>query len=151
MAMSAVQSAIAVVLLFLGGCFSTPASALQLPANLFVYQCVSQDGVVTYTNLHRTGCKVLFSYQPRKQPVPPYSVSAGGLYFHGDLCTVDCSGHEAGYAWAEVQGIDDPDECGGNSQSFIEGCEEYATEQEESKAAEHEDDPECDADPESCD
>lgn len=41
-------------------------------------------------------------------------------------CTQDCSGHEAGYQWAERREIHDPDECGGNSQSFIEGCRAYA-------------------------
>ena len=45
--------------------------------------------------------------------------------FHGYECTVDCSGHEAGYAWAEENGITDPGDCGGNSQSFIEGCIAY--------------------------
>lgn len=37
-------------------------------------------------------------------------------------------GHDAGYEWAQEQGITDPDDCGGNSQSFIEGCEEAAEE-----------------------
>ena len=46
--------------------------------------------------------------------------------FKGYECTVDCSGHEAGYEWAEEQGIDDPDDCEGNSQSFIEGCRAFA-------------------------
>ena len=46
-------------------------------------------------------------------------------------CTVDCSGHEAGYDWAEEKGITDPNDCGGNSNSFIEGCEAYANEQQE--------------------
>ncbi|SRR6266536_2382996 len=32
------------------------------------------------------------------------------------------SGHYAGFQWAEEH---DPASCGGNSQSFIEGCEEY--------------------------
>lgn len=41
-------------------------------------------------------------------------------------CTTDCSGHEAGYQWAEEHGIDDPSNCGGKSDSFIEGCESYA-------------------------
>jgi|HubBroStandDraft_5_1064220.scaffolds.fasta_scaffold520303_1 hypothetical protein len=50
--------------------------------------------------------------------------------FHGYDCTQDCSGHEAGYQWAEEQGIEDPEDCGGNSQSFIEGCQAYAEEQE---------------------
>lgn len=60
--------------------------------------------------------------------------------FHGYECTEDCSGHEAGYAWAERHDIDDPDDCGGNSQSFIEGCQAYAEEQqEEPKEDEHAD------------
>lgn len=53
------------------------------------------------------------------------------LTFHGYECTDDCSGHEAGYQWAEDNDIDDPDDCGGNSQSFIEGCQAYAEEQQE--------------------
>lgn len=48
---------------------------------------------------------------------------------YGDAdCTVDCSGHNAGYAWAEENGITDTYDCGGNSQSFIEGCQAYAEE-----------------------
>ncbi len=43
-------------------------------------------------------------------------------------CTGDCSGHEAGYEWADDKGISDPSDCGGNSESFIEGCEAYANE-----------------------
>ncbi len=45
--------------------------------------------------------------------------------FHGYACTEDCSGHEAGYQWAEENGITDASDCGGNSQSFIEGCIAY--------------------------
>lgn len=52
-------------------------------------------------------------------------------YFHGYRCTEDCSGHEAGYDWAEEREIDDPDDCDGNSDSFIEGCQAYAEEQAE--------------------
>jgi hypothetical protein len=48
--------------------------------------------------------------------------------FHGYLCTQDCSGHEAGYEWAERKGIDSVDDCGGNSNSFIEGCQAYVEE-----------------------
>ncbi len=43
-------------------------------------------------------------------------------------CTQDCSGHEAGYEWAAEHGIDDPDDCGGKSWSFEEGCRAYAEE-----------------------
>ncbi len=48
--------------------------------------------------------------------------------FHGYACTDDCSGHQAGYDWAEEHGVTDPDSCGGNSQSFIEGCKAFAGE-----------------------
>jgi hypothetical protein len=48
--------------------------------------------------------------------------------YKGYECTGDCSGHKAGYEWAKKKGITDPDDCGGNSQSFIEGCKSYATE-----------------------
>lgn len=46
--------------------------------------------------------------------------------FAGGGCTEDCSGHEAGYAWAEEKGVTDPDRCGGKSWSFVEGCRAYA-------------------------
>jgi hypothetical protein len=54
---------------------------------------------------------------------PPYAPS-----FHGYECTQDCGGHEAGYQWAEDNGVDDEDDCGGNSESFIEGCKAYVEE-----------------------
>ena len=60
-------------------------------------------------------------------------------------CTEDCSGHEAGYAWAERHGITDPDNCGGRSQSFIEGCMDYA-EQHQEETYVTEDGDECDPD-----
>ena len=70
------------------------------------------------------------NYQPQpiyQQPtISPYSSST----FMGYQCTVDCPGHEAGYEWAEENGIDDPYDCGGNSESFIEGCQAYAEEQQ---------------------
>lgn len=54
-------------------------------------------------------------------------------------CTEDCSGHEAGYQWAEDNGIEGPDDCGGRSNSFIEGCMTYAEEYQE-QAKENEED-----------
>jgi hypothetical protein len=50
------------------------------------------------------------------------------LTFHGYTCLDDCSGHQAGYDWAEEHSITDPSECSGNSESFIEGCKAYAGE-----------------------
>ena len=46
----------------------------------------------------------------------------------GYYCTGNCSGHQAGYDWAEEKGIEDADDCGGNSNSFIEGCQTYVEE-----------------------
>jgi hypothetical protein len=42
----------------------------------------------------------------------------------GDFdCTDDCSGHAAGYKWADQHNIDNEGDCPfGNSQSFHEGC-----------------------------
>ena len=48
-------------------------------------------------------------------------------------CTGDCSGHEAGYAWAAERGITDPRQSGGRSQSFIEGCQDYALQVQEGR------------------
>ena len=48
--------------------------------------------------------------------------------FDGYPCkTADCSGHRAGYAWAEKKNITNPADCEGKSQSFIEGCWAYAS------------------------
>ncbi|MFC7522004.1 hypothetical protein ACFQS6_22470 [Xanthomonas populi] len=58
-------------------------------------------------------------------------------------CTMDCSGHEAGYRWGVLHAIDDPNDCGGNSASFIEGCMAYTQEQQASRNREVIDDEEC--------
>lgn len=65
---------------------------------------------------------------PTVEPYEPQRFVAAGSYeyWHGsDECTDDCSGHEAGYEWAANEGIEDVADCGGNSNSFIEGCEAY--------------------------
>jgi hypothetical protein len=51
--------------------------------------------------------------------------------FGGYECTEDCSGHKAGYEWAEARGITDQMTCEGivlrspNRTSFYEGCLAY--------------------------
>lgn len=40
-------------------------------------------------------------------------------------CTDDCSGHKAGYEWAEENSISNESDCNGNSDSFNEGCINY--------------------------
>jgi len=56
----------------------------------------------------------------------PSLVVAGDFY--GYYCTDDCSGHQAGWDWAERNGVTETHECGGRSQSFIEGCLAYVEE-----------------------
>jgi hypothetical protein len=53
---------------------------------------------------------------------------ASAQNFHGYPCTQDCSGHEAGYQWADDQSITSTDDCSGNSNSFVEGCNAYVEE-----------------------
>lgn len=61
-------------------------------------------------------------------------------------CSDDCSGHEAGFQWAQENDVTDSSECGGNSSSFIEGCESFAderttqAEQDATEAAQAEED-----------
>lgn len=54
-----------------------------------------------------------------------YQESSLEKTFYGYRCTQDCSGHRAGYLWAEEKDIDSDSDCGGNSESFIEGCWAY--------------------------
>lgn len=43
-------------------------------------------------------------------------------------CTTDCSGHQAGYDWAAENGIENINDCSGESNSFIDGCEQFVRE-----------------------
>ncbi|WP_372362871.1 hypothetical protein ACCQ10_09245 [Xanthomonas sp. NCPPB 1325] len=86
-----------------------------------------KGGVRYYTTKPPAGVPyktINYHWQPpaTKQPrAAPQFYSASG-------CTFDCSGHEAGARWAEQRGIEDPEDCSGNSNSFVEGCQEYAQE-----------------------
>jgi hypothetical protein len=65
----------------------------------------------------------------KEKPPPEYEVvQEPSQTFYNYECTDDCSGHEAGYNWAEKKGISDSNDCGGNSNSFIEGCKAYVDE-----------------------
>lgn len=59
--------------------------------------------------------------------------------FGGFDCTDDCSGHSAGYKWADRHSIDDESDCPfGNSPSFHEGC--IAFTQDPGRGADQDDD-----------
>jgi hypothetical protein len=63
-----------------------------------------------------------------RSTTPSESFNSNGQGAFASACTEpenpyeEGSGHYAGYEWAESNGATS---CGGNSQSFIEGCEEY--------------------------
>ena len=63
---------------------------------------------------------------PHDQPTPAPKASEPAPTFGGYPCNGDCSEDKAGYRWAQQNGIRDPDDCTGNSGSFIEGCRVYA-------------------------
>lgn len=50
---------------------------------------------------------------------------AAASTFGGNPCLTDCSGHQAGYDWAEQNDIDDEYHCNTPSNSFNEGCQSY--------------------------
>jgi hypothetical protein len=63
-------------------------------------------------------------------PLGALPLAAQDRTFGGYDCTDDCSGHAAGYRWAERRGVEDASECPyGNSNSFHEGCLAYAEDQ----------------------
>ncbi|WP_322615708.1 hypothetical protein [Pseudomonas sp. BIC9C] len=53
------------------------------------------------------------------------STTAFADTFDGYECTDDCSGHQAGFDWAEQNDIDDENSCDTSSQSFNEGCQSF--------------------------
>lgn len=79
--------------------------------------------VITLLAVPSMAVATIIGMNPPAAPPTTYQ-EARGAYD----CTDDCSGHEAGWAWAEENDIASPEECGGRSQSFIEGCEAYADE-----------------------
>lgn len=65
-------------------------------------------------------------------------------YFHGYLCSPDCSRDEVGYEWAAQHSITDPRDCDGITQGFIDGCQAWAAEKG-TDAREDESAPDADA------
>ena len=77
---------------------------------------------------------VLFAFfylsRSDSKPVGTQEREASQLSFAGDECGGNCSGHVAGYEWAEEHDIDDEDDCDtagdrSNSPSFAEGCKAF--------------------------
>lgn len=108
---------------------TAPAPAPAQAPLVSVWQCFDSDRRSWYLAYPRAGCTEVMV---RRLPATVAQTAVRPRqYFNGYPCTIDCSGHEAGYDWADENGIEDPDDCGGNSQSFVEGCRAYAEEREE--------------------
>lgn len=90
------------------------------PDAKLIYKCPLADGTPFYSATPYVGCTTIGSYK--------LDTSARTMKFRGYRCTKDCSGHEAGYEWAAEHDIEEESDCGGNSQSFIEGCRAYVEE-----------------------
>jgi hypothetical protein len=52
---------------------------------------------------------------------------AHARYFGGYPCTKDCKTHAAGFKWAREHRVTNPDNCSGESRSFIQGCRAYGS------------------------
>jgi hypothetical protein len=105
--------------------YSAPAPSYSPPAD---YQAQKQywemQAAQDRARIEQMRLQAAASYYQQIQRTQMPTLSYGG-----NRCSEDCSGHDAGYEWAEENGITDPDDCGGNSQSFVEGCETFADEQ----------------------
>ena len=91
-----------------------------------------------------TGASSAPSYESKPE-------SSSGLTFDGDPCSGDCSGHEAGYRWAEEHSIDDEDDCDtagetSNSPSFAQGCKAYVEGESDNVSSSDSDDDSDDTD-----
>jgi hypothetical protein len=84
------------------------------------------------TDADTTGVKGSETYGEYDQRRDDLDGSAGDYADFG--CTQDCSGHDAGYQWAQDHGVTDESECGGKSWSFEEGCVAYAQEQSDDES-----------------
>lgn len=92
-----------------------------------VYRCTDAQGGRHYLSYPRAGCDaILAPVEAPQATVAPLKPQQFGGYHR----TSDCSGHRAGYEWAAQRGIESPNQCSGQSQSFIEGCRAYADEQQ---------------------
>ena len=67
----------------------------------------------------------LFSDRHERVPPPNLSTEERIAWSRGYSCTSDCSGHEAGWDWAYRNDVRSVDDCSGNSDSFVEGCEAF--------------------------
>lgn len=104
----------------------------NLNSRLMVFKGIADEAGVPSANyyLFEGGGFRLIHSEPLQISAPVADTSQSAS-FNGYECKSDCSGHLAGYHWAEDKAISDASECAGNSTSFIEGCVAYVSEQQQ--------------------
>ena len=77
---------------------------------------------------------------PRQSPAESVVRPAGDAPPRIDLsgCPDECSGHDAGYAWAQSQRIEGYHQCQGPDPGFLEGCTAYVHDRHEEQENEEE-------------
>lgn len=106
----------------------------QQDSHLVIFRGVANEEGPKVTNYYvlLDGKFQLIHQEGLKEPVGNSSSlpdETNSATFGSYRCTGDCSGHKAGYAWAEQGGITSASDCRGKSKSFIEGCLAYVEEQ----------------------
>ena len=119
----------AIVLLGLAGCGSSNSQGpTQSESTSSGTATGSSDGPdLSDTDADTSGVKAGETYDQYRSRRDDLGGGAGSYEDYG--CTQDCSGHQAGYEWAEAHGVSDASDCGGDSWSFQEGCVAYAQQQ----------------------
>lgn len=113
------RAALAVILCLLG--MASAQESRLVEGYVYTY---TKDGMRHYTAQPPAEAadvrRIKYSFY---ETVSPYPSTRS---FGGFPCRQDCSGHRAGYDWAKKKGIRAAAQCGGRSQSFIEGCIVFA-------------------------
>jgi len=83
-----------------------------------------------------------FALSSKNTEPAPVDESPQAETFSGYDCTDDCSGHKAGFRWAEEKGIVDEGDCDAagdhsSASSFAEGCKAYINDSSETEDNDH--------------
>lgn len=124
-----VRMSVAVLLCLLVGCGGKEEQAdnVDVPLSVLSRANASHEAARQAEQAAYAARVASYDRQVDLSSVDAYDVEDTGDYD----CTDDCSGHEAGFAWAQEHDITDESDCGGKSMSFIEGCEAFARERQE--------------------
>lgn len=116
---------------------SSTAYTLEENPYLYGYEYAAEHGMENFDNFEKDCGRLLKGYAEAVSGCNSYikeqmnySKKSTEKKFikQGFYCSDDCSGHQAGYEWARGKDIESVWDCGGKSNSFIEGCKTYVYE-----------------------